>query len=100
MNSDRNVLTVGCPFCEHEHADDYECLDGGRPDVLGCENTVCRKQFSFLIGECTECGEESVFTWTSMPAPETLALLSCNYCGAPFHETTPEGQGADPARRI
>ena len=87
MTSDRNVLILECPFCGYGQADEYECLKGGKPDILLCENGSCRQQFSFLIRECLECGEESVFTWKSMPAPEILALLSCNHCGAPFDET-------------
>lgn len=91
MTSDRNVLVLQCPYCRHGHSDEYECLDGGKPDVLLCEAEACRQQFSFLIRECLECGEESVFVWKRMPASETLALLSCNRCGAPFGETPREG---------
>jgi transcription elongation factor Elf1 len=100
MTSDRKILTLQCPYCGHQHSDDYECLESGRPDVLRCESEDCRGQFSFLIRECLECGEESVFIWKSMPAPETLALLSCNQCGAPFDEPAPEGQSPNPAQRI
>ena len=99
MNSDRNVLTLQCPFCGHGHTDDYESLESGVPGDARCENGTCARQFSFLIRECLECGEESVFTWKSMPAPEILALLSCNHCGAPFDETA-EGQNPDPAQRV
>ena len=100
MATDRNVLTLRCPHCGHGHADDYECLEVGVPGTLTCESGACRKQFSFLILECLDCGEESVFTWKSMPAPEALALLSCNQCGAPFDEAASEGQSPDPAQRI
>ena len=100
MTTDRNVLTLCCPHCGHGHADDYECLDVGVPGTLTCENAACRQQFSFLIRECLDCGEESVFTWKTMPAPGTLALLSCNHCGAPFDEAASEGQSPDPAQRI
>ena len=94
------MLVLKCPYCGHEHTDDYECLDSGRPDLLRCESGGCREQFSFMIRECLECGEESVFTWKRMPAPELLALLSCNYCGAPFDEAASEGQGEKPGQRI
>jgi transcription elongation factor Elf1 len=100
MTPDRNVLALQCPYCGHEHTDDYECLDIGQPDALVCEGEACGQQFSFLIRECLECGEESVFIWKSMPAPETLALLSCIRCGAPFDESAPEGQSPNPAQRI
>jgi hypothetical protein len=100
MATDPNVLTLRCAHCGHEHADEYECLEGGRPAVLVCESRACRQQFSFLMRECLECGEESIFTWKSMPLPETLALLSCNRCGAPFDETAGEGQKPGPAQRI
>ena len=100
MPTDRNLLALQCPFCGHVHLDDYECLESGRPDTLRCESGQCRQQFSFLIRECLECGEESVFTWKSMPAREMVALLSCNKCGAPFDEPAPEGQNPDPAERI
>lgn len=97
---DRNVLSLQCPYCGHEHADDYECFDSGKPDALRCEGLSCRQQFSFLIRECLECGEESVFTWKSMPASGTFSLLSCNHCGAPFDEPASQGQSPDPAQRI
>ena len=93
-------MTLKCPFCGHEHADDYECLDVGAVAALCCESPACRQQFSFLVQECLECGEETVFTWKAMPAPETLALLSCNHCGAPFDESASEGQSPDPAQRV
>lgn len=99
MTSDRDVLSLQCPFCGHGHADEYECLEGGVPASMECEAAACRQQFSFLIRECLECGEESVFTWKTIPAPETLALLSCNHCGAPLDEAA-EGQKPDPARRV
>lgn len=97
VTSDSNVLALQCPYCGHEHRDDYECLDSGRPEGLRCEGSGCRQHFSFLIRECLECGEESVFTWKSMPASATLALLSCNFCGAPFDEAASEGQSPNPA---
>ena len=100
MTTDRDVLTLQCPFCGHRHSDEYEVLEGDRPQTLACDAKGCRRQFSFLIRECLECGGESVFTWEVMPAPETLALLSCNHCGAPFDESTSQGQSPDPAQRI
>lgn len=101
MATDRNnVLMICCPNCGHGHVDDYECLELGAPGTLTCESGACREQFSFLIQECLECGEESVFTWKATPAFETLALLSCNSCGAPFDETAGEGQNPHPAQRI
>ena len=84
MTTDRNSLSLPCPFCGHKQSDEYECLDEGHVDLLRCESVACGLQFSFLIRECLECGEESVFTWKSAPPIETLALLSCNYCGAPL----------------
>ena len=100
MPSQPDVLTLKCPFCGHAYTDDYECLESGPPDLLRCENRGCGGQFAFLIRECTECGEESVFTWKALPASETLTLLSCNRCGAPFDETAGEGQNPNPAQRI
>ena len=87
------------PFCRHEHTDDFECLDSGRTDTIRCGNRDCNNRFFYLVRECLECGEESVFTWKTMPAPEILALLSCNHCGAPFDEAA-EGQNPDPAQRV
>jgi transcription elongation factor Elf1 len=98
VTTNRNVLALQCPHCGEKHIDDYECLEGGRPDEMRCAG--CHEQFSFLIRECLECGDESVFTWKSMPAPETLALLSCIRCGAPFDEPAPEGQSPNPAERL
>lgn len=90
MTTNRDVLAFQCPHCGDEHIDDYECLEGGRPDEMRCAG--CDRQFSFLIRECMECGEESVFTWRTMPAPGALALLSCNHCGAPFDEAAGESE--------
>ena len=98
MPPNRNVLTLECPYCGYEHTDDYECLGSARAESMKC--AACHQGFSFLIRDCLECGEESVFTWKSMPAPGALALLPCNYCGAPFHEAASEGQGQDPAQRV
>ena len=100
MTIDRNVLVLQCPFCWHSHSDEYECLKSGQPDLLRCESEGCRKEFAFLIRECQECGEESVCTWKHMPANETLALLSCNRCGAAFDEAPGEGQSPDAAQRL
>lgn len=93
-------MRLDCPFCGHQHGDEYECLEAGRPDSLLCENRTCRQQFSFLIRECLECGEESVFTWKSTPAAEMLALLSCNRCGAPFDDAASEDQSSNLAQRL
>jgi len=98
MTTDRDVLTLQCPFCGHGHADEYECLVGEQAQTMKCAG--CGQQFSVLVRECWECGEESVFPWKSTPAPETLALLSCNRCGAPFDEAAREGESPDPAQRI
>lgn len=100
MTTDPNVLVLRCPFCGRDHSDDYECLESGRPGAVRCEGEDCRKEFAFLILECLECGEESVFTWKSMPPQETLALLSCNFCGAPFDETASQDEGKDPSQRV
>ena len=100
MTSDPHVLVLRCPFCGHAHSDEYEFLENGQADVLRCEGEGCAQEFAFLVRECLECGEESVFTWKSMPAAETLALLSCNRCGAPFDEPAPEGQSPNPAQRL
>ena len=100
MSSDQNLLIIKCPFCGHEHTDDFEVLSGGRPETLRCEGPGCGKQFGFLIRECLECGEESLFTWKTIPAGGTLALLSCHHCGAPFDEAAGEDQGTDPTQRI
>ena len=99
MPSQPDVL-MKCPFCGHAYTDDYECLETGSPATMICENAACRRQFSFLIRECLECGEESIFTWKALPAAGTLYLLSCNACAAPFHETSGESQDPDPAQRI
>jgi transcription elongation factor Elf1 len=94
------VLTLICPFCQHGHTDDLECLDSGRLDTLHCENAQCGKDFKFLIRECLACGEESVFTWTRRPAPEALAGLCCQHCGAQLDEAAPQGESEDAAQRI
>jgi len=98
--SDLDVLTLICPFCQHEHTDDLECLDSGRLDKLRCENERCRKDFAFLFRECLACGEESVFTWTRSPAPEALALLWCQHCGAQLDGSARQLKGEDAPQRI
>ena len=95
--SGEDRLTLECPYCGHMHSDDYECLESGAAALLRCENPHCRQQFSFVIRECLECAEESIFIWTSAPAPEALALLSCKSCGAPFDEASSEGQDPNAA---
>lgn len=49
------MLTLSCPFCQHEHADDFECLDSGRADTIRCENPDCNKRFVYLVRECLAC---------------------------------------------
>ena len=95
-----NVLTLVCPFCQHEHADDFECLDNERADTIRCENPDCNKEFAFLVRECLACGEESVFTWEGMPTAEALAALFCEHCGANPSETSREAEGESATQRI
>ncbi len=94
------VLTLLCPFCRNKHADDFECLDSGRADTIRCENKECNKQFVFLVRECLACGEESVFTWGGMPAPEALAALFCEHCGVPLNEASQEAEGEGAGQRV
>ena len=94
------VLKLICPFCRHEHVDDFECLDSGRADTIRCENPNCNKRFTFLIRECLACGEESVFSWGEMPAPEALAALFCEHCGATLNEVPQETEGESATQRI
>lgn len=95
-----HLLTLICPFCQHGHTDDLECLDSGRVDTLHCENGQCSKDFAFLFRECLTCGEESVFTWTRSPAPEALALLWCQHCGAQLDDTARQNKGEGAPQRI
>jgi hypothetical protein len=94
------VLKLMCPFCRHEHADDFECLDSGRADTIRCENKDCNKRFVFLVRECLACGEESVFTWGGMPAPEALVALFCEHCGVSLNEASQETEGEGAAQRV
>ena len=94
------MLILMCPFCRHEHADDFECLDSGHVDMIRCENPDCKKHLAFLIRECYACGEESVFTWGKTPAPETTAALSCEHCGVAFDEVPQEEKGETATQRI
>lgn len=94
------MLTLICPFCQHGHTDDLECLDSGRLDTLHCENMQCSKDFAFLFLECLACGEESVFTWTRTPTADALAILQCQHCGAPFHDAAQQGEGQGATQRI
>ncbi len=94
------MLTLVCPFCRHEHTDDFECLDDGRADTIRCENPDCNKEFAFLVRECLACGEESVFTWEGMPTAEALAALFCEHCGANPSETSQEAEGESATQRV
>lgn len=94
------MLTLICPFCQHGHTDDFECLDSGRLDTLRCENTQCSKDFVFLVRECLACGEESVFTWTRTPTSEALAVMVCQHCGAPFDDAAHQGESQNATQRI
>ncbi len=94
------MLTLICPFCQHGHTDDLECLDSGRLDSMRCESARCNKDFCFLVRECLACGEESLFEWISTPAPEVLAVLDCQHCGAPFHDEARQGENENSAQRI
>ena len=76
------TLTLLCPFCQHEHTDDLECLDSGRLDMLHSQNPHSNKDFAFLFRECHACVEESVFTWTRTPAQEALAIVLSTLRGA------------------
>ena len=95
-----DMLTLRCPFCRHEHADEFECLDSGRAETIRCENANCNKRFAFLVRECLACGEESAFTWEGMPTPAVMAALFCEHCGAPLNEAPQEAKGESAAQRI
>lgn len=95
-----SMLKLMCPFCRHENADDFECLDGGRVDTIRCENPDCGEHFAFLIRECYACSEESVFTWGSTPAPETAAALFCEHCGVGFNEVPQKEKRETATQRI
>ena len=92
------MLALQCPYCGHEHTDDFECLDSDRPETLRCENPHCNEHFAFLIRECPGCGEESVFTWKTMPASKALIGFFCQHCGAPFGETAPQDERQNAAQ--
>lgn len=94
------MLKLMCPFCRHENADDFECLDDGRVDTIHCENPDCNKRFAFFIRECYACSEESVFTWGKTPAPETAAALFCEHCGVGFNEVPQKEKREAATQRI
>lgn len=94
------MLMLKCPYCQAGYTDDFECLDGGRPDTLRCENPQCGNHFTFLFHECLACGEESVFTWKEVPQPAAVAALFCDHCGAPFNEVSRERQDENAAQHI
>ncbi len=94
------MLKLMCPFCRHENADDFECLDDKRVDTVPCENPACNRRFAFLIRECYACSEESVFTWGKTPAPETAAALFCEHCGVGLNEVPQEAKRQTATQRI
>jgi hypothetical protein len=85
-----SVLTLICPYCSTQLADDFECLAPNHLDTLGCENIRCAQRFAYLIRECLKCGEESVFSWKVMPKPPEMSGLSCQHCGADLNEADRE----------
>ena len=95
-----NVLTLVCPFCKHEHMDEFECLDSERADTIRCENPDCNKEFAFLVRDCFACGEESVFAWEGMPTAEALAALFCEHCGANPSEASQETEDESATQRV
>ena len=96
----QKVLTLACPFCRHEHTDDFECLDSERADTIRCENPDCNKRFAYLVRECLACGEENVFTWEGMLTAEALAALFCEHCGANPSEASREAEGENPTQPV
>lgn len=94
------TLILRCPFCGHQHPDDWESLGPGGPEVFRCENAACLMSFPFLIHECSSCAGESTYTWKEMPDPPALAALLCHHCAEPTRETPGETKGADPSQRI
>jgi transcription elongation factor Elf1 len=94
------VLILSCPFCRHEHADAFECLEGERADTIHCENSDCNKRFAFLIRECYACGEESVFTWGKVPTPEAAAALFCEHCGVGLNDVPQKEKRETATQRI
>ena len=89
-------LILRCPFCGHQHPDDWESLGPAGPEFFRCENAACLMSFAFLIHECSSCACESVYTWKEMPARVAMAALLCQHCAEPISETAGETQGADP----
>lgn len=94
------MLILMCPFCRHENADEFECLDSGHVDVIRCENPDCKMHFAFLIRECYACSEESVFTWGKVPAPETVAALFCEHCGVELNDVPQKEKRETATQRI
>jgi transcription elongation factor Elf1 len=92
------VLRLPCPFCQTEHADEFECLDSGHVGTLRCEG--CREHFWFIFYECLACGHESVFTWKKAPTPAALTGLFCEHCGVPFSEAHREAESENATRRF
>lgn len=93
-------LILRCPHCGSARADELECLNPGRPDIIRCENPGCSMSFVFLLHECSACAEESVFTWKEKPSSAALAQLVCQHCAEPVNEAANEAEGEDPTQRI
>ena len=89
-------LILRCPFCGHQHPDDWEILGPGGPEFFRCENAACMMSFAFLIHECSSCVRDSVFTWKEMPSRPAVAALVCQHCAEPISEAAGETQGANP----
>ena len=94
------MLLLTCPFCLHEHTDEFECLDEGRVGTIRCENPHCNKRFAFLVRECLACGEESVFTWEGLPTVPALAAFFCEHCGANPSATSQDAEDEIAAKPV
>lgn len=76
-----------CAHCAAHHVDEFECLELDKEASMRCD--ACGHSFTFLIRECSECVEVSVWTWIKPPRKEEVDRLVCQACGEPFNE---EGQ--------
>lgn len=91
-----SIQSLVCPHCHAEHPDDWECLEFDQLSEMRCRD--CGQMFTFYLGQCLACAEESFSIWATKPSPYWRALLVCQFCGEPSHDFTEKSIDSPHAR--
>jgi DNA-directed RNA polymerase subunit RPC12/RpoP len=69
-------LLIRCPHCLIPAEDGWEVLDEGKVTDLKC--SYCQKKYSFLIVECSRCGEDNVIVEVSNASARGRKCQNCD----------------------